>query len=92
MNVEERLQEIIDDYVSLGATQGKLGIQKMPKGYALMLNIDRTHYYWINVNRDESGKHWDKWAIYRYAKNHFKIITALNKAEAKRNRNRKVNK
>ena len=43
-----------------------LGIQKMPDGYALMLNSDKTHYFWITDNM-ESSINWDKWAVYRGA-------------------------
>ena len=88
MNAEERLQKVIDDHVSVGSTLCSLSIQEMPKGYALMLDPDRLDYYWINDNGSESGTHRDKWFIYRYAKNHSKIITTLNKAEAKRKHNR----
>ena len=39
----------------------------MPEGYALMLNPDRTHHYWLRFNGNESAIHWDKWAVYRGA-------------------------
>lgn len=46
-----------------------LGIQKMPKGYELWLNYDRTHFYWVESETErESCIHWNKWAIYRGAK------------------------
>lgn len=46
-----------------------LGFQKMPEGYELWLNPDRTHFYWLQTDTGrESVIHWDKWAIYRGAK------------------------
>ena len=48
---------------------GSLGIQKMPDGYALMLNSDGSHYFWMNIETgSESSEHWDKWAVYHGAK------------------------
>lgn len=45
-----------------------LGIQKMPEGYALMLNSDKSHFYWLRYDGVESCICWDKWAVYRGAK------------------------
>ena len=45
-----------------------LGIRQMPDGYALMLNPDCTHYYWLRYDGVESVISWDKWAAYRGAK------------------------
>lgn len=45
-----------------------LGIQKMPEGYALMLNADESHFYWLRYDGVESQICWDKWAVYRGAK------------------------
>lgn len=48
---------------------GSLGIQRMPDGYALMLNADRDFYFWVEkATGRESAYHWDKWAVYRWAK------------------------
>ena len=46
-----------------------LGIQSMPDGYALMLNPDCSHFYWLRHDGAESAQHWSKWAVYRWAKN-----------------------
>lgn len=46
-----------------------LGFQRMPKGYVLMLNSDRTHYFWITDSM-ESSINWDKWAVYSGAMAH----------------------
>lgn len=45
-----------------------LGIQDMPQGYALILNADKSHFFWVCYDGVESVIHWDKWAIYRSAK------------------------
>lgn len=46
-----------------------LGIQKMPDGYHLMLNADCSHFFWVErATGRYSVVHWDKWAIYRGAK------------------------
>ena len=45
-----------------------LGIRQMPAGYALMLNADYSHYYWLRHDGEESVIHWDKWAVYKWAK------------------------
>lgn len=60
----------IDDHVESGSyhASDSLGIQSMPDGYALMLNHDRTHYYWLRWDGTESAIHWSKWACYRGAK------------------------
>jgi hypothetical protein len=53
-----------------------LGIKKMPGGYALMLNNDQTHYYWLRLGDElESDIHWDKWAVWRGAVEHSKQFT-----------------
>ncbi|MDA3834355.1 MAG: hypothetical protein PF495_13300, partial [Spirochaetales bacterium] len=36
-----------------------LGIQTMPPGYALMLNADHTHFYWLRFDGMESVISWD---------------------------------
>jgi hypothetical protein len=64
------LSVFIDEAVSFGCVDvsESLGIRKMPKGYALMLNADHTHHYWLRHDGIESDIHWDKWAVYRGAK------------------------
>lgn len=59
----------VNDHESIGSIDASksLGIQKMPDGYALMLNPDRTHFYWLRYDGVASVIHWDKWAIYRGA-------------------------
>ena len=64
------LQEHIIDHVSCGCLDmnHSLGIQQMPQGYALMLNPDHTHYYWLRADGMESVIDWNKWRVYRGAK------------------------
>ncbi len=46
-----------------------LGIQKMPAGYALMLDADRMYYFWLERATGEISRiHWNRWAVYRGAK------------------------
>ena len=67
------LKEAINEYEKSGCVDvGKsLGIKEMPLGYALILNSDRTHFFWITDSL-ESQISWDKWAAYRGAVKHFK--------------------
>jgi len=46
-----------------------LGIQKMPDGYALMLDADGMYFFWMEKSTGrESAIHWNKWDIYQSAK------------------------
>lgn len=47
----------------------RLGIVKIPNGYALLLNSDHSHFFYIKKGDFESCIHWDKWAVYRWIKN-----------------------
>ena len=63
-----------DDYqylLDIGCkdASGSLGICRMPDGYALMLNADQSHFFWMEkATGRESAQHWNKWACYRGAK------------------------
>lgn len=48
-----------------------LGIQKMPFGYALMLDADGLYFYWLRYDGLEGAQTWNKWAAYRGAKWNF---------------------
>lgn len=63
------LAEAIDDFVSIGCTHAPnaLGFAKMPEGFALMIDSDGMYYFYVSVD-GESCNHWDKWAVYRWAK------------------------
>lgn len=47
----------------------RLGIVSIPDGYALLLNSDHSHFFYIKPEGYESCIHWDKWAVYRWIKN-----------------------
>lgn len=69
-SMDSRLLREINDHVGVGSydASNSLGIQDMPDGYALMLNPDETHYYWLRWDGVESAIHWNRWAVYRGAK------------------------
>lgn len=60
-----------DEAVGAHRCDSMLGIQTMPPGYALMLNSDSTHFYWLREDGCCSAIHWDKWKIYLWAKQDF---------------------
>lgn len=63
------LQDEIEYHISGGSYHiPSLGICQMPEGYALMLNPDQSHYYFVRHDGLESVIHWNRWAIYRWAK------------------------
>lgn len=63
------LQTLVTDYEVHGGERrdSALGVQNMPEGYALMLNADRTHYYWLRHDGTEGPIDWDKWRVRRNA-------------------------
>lgn len=65
-----KLRKFVDDDVQLGCrdVSSSLGIQKMPFGYALMLDADEMYHYFLRHDGKSSAIHWDKWAVYRWAK------------------------
>lgn len=70
MKEEKTLIIHVAEYVKSGCynVSGSLGIQKMPAGYALMLNSDQTHFFWLRFDGIVSVIDWDKWSCYRGAK------------------------
>lgn len=64
-----RLKEHVSQHEALGATRcdRSLGIRKMPEGYALMLNRDESHFYWLKFDGSEGFEAWDKWYVYHSA-------------------------
>lgn len=45
-----------------------LGFVKMPEGYALMLNTDISHFYWLRHDGVEGVIFWNKWRARKAAK------------------------
>ena len=60
-------QHVEENTKLLGCREMSLGIVKMPPGYALMLNGDESHFYWLRYDGVESVRHWNRWAVYRGA-------------------------
>ena len=63
------LVTIVRDHVSVGCRHVDhwLGIQRMPVGYALMLDADGMYFFWVCQDGITSVQHWNKWAIWRGA-------------------------
>lgn len=63
---EDQLKSYIDsgciDYSK------RLGIAAIPENYALLLNSDHSHFFFIKYGDYESCIHWNKWAVYRWIK------------------------
>ncbi len=66
--MEDHLNKHIWDHRKLGCTECFLGIQMMPEGYVLMLDADDMYYYWLRRDGEQSAIHWNRWAVYRWAK------------------------
>ncbi len=67
MGFKKQLQYYLDsgcvDY------SNRLGIVTTPEGYALLLNSDHSHFFYIkNGVEDESPIHWNRWAVYNWIK------------------------
>ena len=67
--ISEALLEEVNEYIDIGCqyTPRALGFQSMPEGYALMVNADCTHYFWICEDGRDSciGS---MWGVYYGAK------------------------
>ena len=65
----ELLDAIVTDFEVSGShrVDRSLGIQKMPDGYALMLDGDEMYFYWLREDGAQSEIHWNKWAVRRGA-------------------------
>jgi len=57
------LDDLVSDYEKGGSVRmdKSLGFQRMPEGYALMLNADHTHFYWLRFDGQEGCIDWNKW-------------------------------
>lgn len=60
----------LKDYLECGCIDysKRLGIVTIPEGYALLLNSDYSHFFYIKSGGFESCIHWNKWAIYQWIK------------------------
>ena len=65
---ESALNDLLADYGDCYNASDRLGICKMPPGYALLLNSDESHYFWLRFDGGESAIHWDRWVAYRGAR------------------------
>lgn len=59
------LADHVKSAVSMGCTHADnmLGIQKMPEGYALMIDADDMYFFWLRHDGCNSVIHWNKWAV-----------------------------
>lgn len=64
------LAQHVADYETHGCRRvdRSLGIQKMPEGYALMLDADELYFFWLKHDGTEGAVHWNKWAVWKGAK------------------------
>lgn len=72
--MEQALQRVMAQHVTSGnydATNA-LGVNTMPHGYALMLNCQQTHYYWVKYNGIQSEDCYHKWDAHNTAITHSK--------------------
>jgi hypothetical protein len=70
---DSALRQHVHDAVSLGCREVALGMVQMPPGYALLINPDDTHYFYLRWDGEESAIHWNKWAVYRWAREETKL-------------------
>ena len=66
----DSLSKQINDHEDLGSRVVYLGLQRMPSGYVLMQDLD-GYYYWLRHDGEQSVIHWDRWAVYYWAKDDY---------------------
>ena len=78
LHIPDALDVAVAYHVRTGSYRAdeSLGIQKMPFGYALMIDPDEIYFYWIRHDGQEGPEHWNKWAVYRMAKANAKKAAA----------------
>lgn len=64
----DRLVGRISEFENEGCRVVSFGNVRVPDGYAVLLNADESHYFWICGDGRESVMHWNKWAVLRGAK------------------------
>ena len=60
----------LDWYLKGGCAHARLGRSKVPPGYAVLLNSDQSHFFWIGPSGEESCIDWNKWNVLRGARAH----------------------
>lgn len=66
MGIEEEIKSL----EGLGCINynDRLGFHSVPNGYALMLNADYSHFFYVRFDGKESCIHWNRWAVLRWIK------------------------
>jgi len=67
------LEKQVADHERHGARRvdRSLGVQKMPDGFALMLDADEMYFYWLRADGRYGAEHWNKWAVRKGAMHAF---------------------
>lgn len=66
-NKKQRLASELAYHLKSGSSQMKIGFHAAPEGYAIMIDADRTMFYWLRYDGMTSTPCCDKWATYRGA-------------------------
>lgn len=80
ISTSEDFRRLVKSYLDDGCIDysDRLGIAKMQDGYALLLNSDHSHFFWLRWDGAESQICWDKWAVYRGAKANAALLSKQN--------------
>jgi len=68
----ETIDDAVKDYESLGCSVAATGKAKIPDDYAIMLNADESHFFWLHKSDATGPVDWNKWRVLRSAKAHAK--------------------
>ena len=66
--IKSKLNNVIREHINEGSVPVYLGIQHVPPGYQIMINPDRSHFYYVNYLGEESAISCNKWQVYEWAK------------------------
>ena len=67
-DIKTKLNNVIRDHINQGSAPIYLGIQQVPPGYQIMINADRSHFYYVDYLGEESAISCSKWQVYGWAK------------------------